>query len=88
MMCNYEELMSIVYLSLLGACVIVIGLYSVVWGKSKDDQILASEGPSKLNTELPVVWENSITKSAHDSLNGPFVLPKINVVKISDSGEP
>ncbi|WOG96316.1 hypothetical protein DCAR_0415651 [Daucus carota subsp. sativus] len=74
--------------SLLGACVIVIGLYSVVWGKSKDDQILTSEEPSKLNTELPVVQENSITKSAHDSLNGPFMLPKINVVKISDSGEP
>lgn len=74
--------------SLLGACVIVMGLYSVVWGKSKDDQILTSAESSKLNTELPVVWENSITKSAHDILNGPSVHPEIDVLKISHSGEP
>ncbi|KAK1404265.1 hypothetical protein POM88_003870 [Heracleum sosnowskyi] len=74
--------------SLLGACVIVTGLYSVVWGKSKDDQILTSAESNKLNTELPVVWENSITKSAHDILNGPSVHPEIHVLKISHSGEP
>lgn len=80
--------MCIVCLSLLGACVIVMGLYSVVWGKSKDDQILTSGESTKLNTELPVVWENSITKSAHDILNGPSVHPEIDVSKISHSGEP
>ncbi|KAL8132638.1 WAT1-related protein At1g21890-like [Apium graveolens] len=74
--------------SLLGACVIVMGLYSVVWGKSKDDPVLTSGESSKLNTELPVVCEKSITKSAHDFLNGPSVHPEIDVLKISHSGEP
>lgn len=41
---------------MIGAIIIVVGLYSVVWGKSKDQRIIASE--KVVAPELPVVWDS------------------------------
>lgn len=53
--------------SLIGAFIIVIGLYSVVWGKSKDNEIMEK---GKLQ-ELPIVME----KERGESLN--TIIPKL-----------
>lgn len=54
--------------SLLGAIIIVMGLYSVVWGKSKD-HLLTSE--KDLGQELPTV-DKQRTKTAYDTMDAPF----------------
>ncbi|CAK9158338.1 unnamed protein product [Ilex paraguariensis] len=60
--------------SLIGAIVIVIGLYSVVWGKSKDqpssmNSITSENGQSN---ELPVVnTTKSCVKVGGDGIDGP-----------------
>lgn len=70
--------------SLLGAIVVVIGLYSVVWGKSKDGNITSGKGKAQ---ELPVVVENK-NKLAHDIFDGaPASNPSIAVTS-SLPGEP
>lgn len=57
--------------SLIGAIIIVIGLYSVVWGKSKDQNLTCEKVAAQ---ELPVVWDN-INRSAgnfvDDIIDGP-----------------
>ncbi|KVH96705.1 WAT1-related protein At1g21890-like [Cynara cardunculus var. scolymus] len=54
--------------SLLGAIIIVMGLYSVVWGKSKD-HLLTSE--KSLGQELPTVDKHH-AKMAYDTTDAPF----------------
>ncbi|KAK6114845.1 hypothetical protein DH2020_007114 [Rehmannia glutinosa] len=50
--------------SLIGAVIIVVGLYSVVWGKSKEhsspDKLTSDEGPAH---ELPVVDKKSLQEA-------------------------
>ncbi|KAK1405016.1 hypothetical protein POM88_004621 [Heracleum sosnowskyi] len=41
--------------TLIGATIVVTGLYSVVWGKSKDENLITGEGKA---LELPEVWED------------------------------
>lgn len=41
--------------TLIGATIVVTGLYSVVWGKSKDENLITGEGKAQ---ELPEVWED------------------------------
>lgn len=48
--------------SIIGATVIVIGLYTVVWGKSKD--ILVSEEKGKALPELPIVNDSTVITAA------------------------
>lgn len=50
--------------SLIGAIIIVIGLYSVVWGKSKDQNITSEKVAAQ---ELPVVCDNL------NKLNGNYI---------------
>lgn len=60
------------YFSLIGAIIIVFGLYSVVWGKSKE-QNLTSDGKVTAQ-ELPVVWGSINTSSGNfveDVSEGP-----------------
>lgn len=54
--------------SLLGAIIIVMGLYSVVWGKSKDHLLTSEKG---LGEELPTVDKHRL-KAAHDTVDAPF----------------
>ncbi|KAK1386896.1 hypothetical protein POM88_015079 [Heracleum sosnowskyi] len=70
--------------SLLGAVVVVIGLYSVVWGKSKDEKI--TSGECKVQ-ELPVVLEIK-NKLAHDNFDEAPASNHSIAVKNSLSGEP
>jgi len=44
--------MSIIYISIIGAIIIVAGLYSVVWGKAKDYPIFTP--PSAATKQLPI----------------------------------
>lgn len=41
--------------TLIGATIVVTGLYSVVWGKSKDENLITGKGKAQ---ELPEVWED------------------------------
>lgn len=47
--------------SLLGAIIIVMGLYSVVWGKSKDYLLTSNKGVAQ---ELPIVNKQADTIDA------------------------
>ncbi|KZV16571.1 hypothetical protein F511_11403 [Dorcoceras hygrometricum] len=49
--------------SLIGAVIIIVGLYSVVWGKSKEN----SEPESKASSELPVVAHKQTPNKFHDN---------------------
>ena len=62
----------------------VIGLYSVAWGKSKDENMTSGEGKAQ---ELPVVREDKY-KSAHDSFDGATALDTSIALKSALSGEP
>ncbi|KAL8133746.1 WAT1-related protein At1g21890-like [Apium graveolens] len=70
--------------SLLGAVVVVIGLYSVVWGKSKDEKITNGEGKSQ---ELPVVLQIK-NKSARVIFDEAPATNSSTAVKNPLSGEP
>lgn len=54
---------------MIGATIVVTGLYSVVWGKSKDENLITGEGKAQ---ELPEVWED-VSRPGHfvdDVING------------------
>ncbi|KAK9051861.1 hypothetical protein SSX86_028489 [Deinandra increscens subsp. villosa] len=62
--------------SLLGAIIIVMGLYSVVWGKSKDHLLALEKGAGQ---ELPIV-----DKSNHDldTMDEPFKVTKKEITSL------
>lgn len=62
----------------------VIGLYSVVWGKSKDEMITSGEGKAQ---ELPVVLEIK-NKSEHVIFDEAPASNSSIAVTSSLSGEP
>lgn len=57
--------------SLLGAIIIVMGLYSVVWGKSKDHLLTMEKGAAH---ELPTVDKRHL--QAADTMDEPFKVTK------------
>lgn len=62
---NYES----VKFRLIGATIVVTGLYSVVWGKSKDEHLVTEKGKAQ---ELPEVWDDVIRPGnfVDDVING------------------
>ena len=55
--------------SLLGAIIIVMGLYSVVWGKSKDHLLTSEKGVAQ---ELPTVDKRRL--GAADTIDAPSLI--------------
>ncbi|KAM7518887.1 hypothetical protein LguiB_017849 [Lonicera macranthoides] len=73
--------------SLIGAIIIVIGLYSVVWGKSKDHTLTIDEKGNA--QELPIVLGNSNASFEDGIISiGPTKNPKITIAKNYESLEP
>jgi hypothetical protein len=49
------------FLSVIGAAIIVVGLYALIWGKSKDgivDVSSAATGSKVVSTELPITFSD------------------------------
>lgn len=72
--------------SMIGAVIIVMGLYSVVWGKSKDHLLTNEKGKAQ---ELPIVDNN--TKSAiveEDTVDAPTLIKSKNSAMIPVAQEP
>lgn len=66
--------------SIIGALIIVIGLYTVVWGKSKDLKISDEKGGKAL-PELPIVNDSTLKSSditTSDMYQSGISLPKIS----------
>ncbi|KAK1424104.1 hypothetical protein QVD17_19416 [Tagetes erecta] len=65
--------------SLLGAIIIVMGLYSVVWGKSKDHLLTQEKG---VGQELPVISKQTLDphhlQEGVDTIDEPFKVVKMD----------
>ncbi|KAA3476751.1 WAT1-related protein [Gossypium australe] len=68
--------------SILGAIIIVSGLYTVVWGKSKDGKNLESDEKSKGLQELPIT-NKAKSINVNDSIDGAA-----RIVKVPASNSP
>lgn len=66
--------------SLLGAIIIVMGLYSVVWGKSKDHLLTSEKGVAQ---ELPIIDKHRL--NAIDTIHAPS---KVTIKETSFPQEP
>ncbi|XVE55358.1 hypothetical protein DITRI_Ditri03aG0152200 [Diplodiscus trichospermus] len=66
--------------SILGAIIIVTGLYTVVWGKSKDAKNSETEEKSNALQELPIT-NNARSISVDDGIDGPAKIVNISASK-------
>ena len=77
----------VVDLSILGAAVIVVGLYSVVWGKSKEARSSASQAPTDEKAggshELPVASSTKPSIVHNNNMEGDGGMLKIRVSEAS-----
>lgn len=69
----------LLFFSVIGTILIVIGLYAVVWGKSKERSTSLLKDVKSMGHELPIT--NGTTKSSPDSKNDTTG-PAENVVKV------
>lgn len=67
------------FLSIIGAIFIVMGLYTVVWGKSKDPIASTALSKEEKINELPVTdTTKSISVSVTSNSGGPLEMSKIS----------
>ncbi|KAK9713879.1 hypothetical protein RND81_06G056700 [Saponaria officinalis] len=73
--------------SIIGAVVIVFGLYTVVWGKSKDPQTTTTNEKGKIQ-ELPIINDTSKSNDIITLENNNGFPSGISIIKLPSTQEP
>lgn len=71
------------FLSLIGSIIIVVGLYALVWGKSKDPKGLSTQAEnekSSVNHELPIKDTTKPITVITDNIKSQQEMPNINAM--------